>query len=117
MFVIITSFLFSFCLNIPKFFEAQLVTFQLIDGMHNHTCNITLYDVAPLRVDQDYVFYYVQWTRLVDHSLTLVMIMNTFKIYLHCLDPLQLPDQHPHHDLQEAEDHQEVQDQEQIIIT
>ena len=65
MFVIITSFLFSFSLNIPKFFEAELVTFQLIEDIDNHTCDITLYDVTPLRVDPDYVFYYVHWTRLV----------------------------------------------------
>ena len=116
MFIIIPSFLICFCLNIPKFFEAELVTYQLVEDDHNTTCDITLYDATPLRVDPDYVFYYVHWTRLVWLG-TMGMIRNIFKIYLHCHDPLHLPDQHPHHDLQEAQEHQEVQDQEQISIT
>ena len=71
----------SVLLNIPKFFESELVTYELVADGLNTTCNITLYDATPLRVDPDYVFYYVHWTRLVWLG-TMTMIRNIFKIYL-----------------------------------
>ena len=61
--ILMSSFFPALLLNIPKYFESELVTFQLLDFEHNTTCEITTYQATQLRVDPGYVFYYVHWTR------------------------------------------------------
>ena len=57
MFYVVPSLAFSIILNVPKFLEAKLITIEVEDD------NITDYDVTELRVDPDYIYYYVHWTR------------------------------------------------------
>ena len=53
----------SILLNIPKFLEAKhdLVEYQDED---NVTQEMVIYNVTSLRVDPDYMYYYIHWTRL-----------------------------------------------------
>ena len=53
----------SILLNIPKFLEAKhdLVEYQDEDNM---TQEMVIYNVTSLRVDPDYMYYYIHWTRL-----------------------------------------------------
>ena len=58
---VVPSLALSILLNIPKFMEAKLVTHTYKDM--NMTVEITAYDVTNLRVNPDYVYYYIHWTR------------------------------------------------------
>ena len=53
----------SILLNIPKFLEAkhEIVEYQDED---NVTQEMVIYNVTSLRVDPDYMYYYIHWTRL-----------------------------------------------------
>ena len=53
----------SILLNIPKFLEAKhdIVEYQDED---NVTQEMLIYNVTSLRVDPDYMYYYIHWTRL-----------------------------------------------------
>ena len=55
--------LVSILVNIPKFLEFEFVTRNVTDVL-NTTSLVTDYDVTDLRLDQDYIFYYTHWTRL-----------------------------------------------------
>ena len=56
------SLLLSIMLNVPKFLEARLVTIEVED--ENQTVlEIIDYDVTELRLDPDYIYYYIHWTR------------------------------------------------------
>ena len=58
---ILPSFLSSIVLNIPKFLEAQLETFTYMQD--NETHHHLIYNVTSLRLNQDYMYYYIHWTR------------------------------------------------------
>ena len=60
---ILPSMVLSILLNIPKFLEAKhdLVEYQDED---NVTQEMLIYNVTSLRVDPDYMYYYIHWTRL-----------------------------------------------------
>ena len=60
---VLPSIAISILLNIPKFLEFQFVTRNVTDLL-NTTSLVTDYDVTALRLDQDYIFYYTHWTRL-----------------------------------------------------
>ena len=57
------SIAISILLNIPKFLEFQFVTRNVTDVL-NTTSLVMDYVVTDLRLDQDYIFYYTHWTRL-----------------------------------------------------
>ena len=58
----IPSMICSILLNIPKFMEARLVT--IIDkDEKNQTRETIEYNVTSLRVDPNYMYYYIRWTR------------------------------------------------------
>ena len=54
--------IFSVLLNIPKFMEAQLVTVMVMDA-NNQTSEVMMYNVTSLRMDPNYMYYYIHWTR------------------------------------------------------
>ena len=56
------SMIFSIILNIPKFMEAQLVTVMVMDA-NNQTSEVMMYNVTSLRMDPNYMYYYIHWTR------------------------------------------------------
>ena len=59
---VVPSLVFSIILNVPKFLEAKLITTQVEDD--NITAEeVTDYDATELRVDPDYIYYYIHWTR------------------------------------------------------
>ena len=59
---VLPSLLLSITLNVPKFFEARLVTIEVED--ENQTIvEIIDYDVTELRLDPDYIYYYIHWIR------------------------------------------------------
>ena len=61
------SMISSILLNIPKFLEAQLVTIMVKDD-HNMTHEVVMYNVTSLRMDPNYMYYYIHWTRSVQYS-------------------------------------------------
>jgi len=60
---LLPAMLLSVALNIPKFLEARLDTHEWIDE-RNVTREVVIYNVTSLRVDPDYMYYYIHWTRL-----------------------------------------------------
>ena len=59
---VLPSLFLSLVLNFPKFLEAKLVTVEVEDD------NLTMvevidYDVTELRLNPDYIYYYIHWTR------------------------------------------------------
>ena len=61
---LLPSLLASVILNIPKFLEARLTVNKTWDGEMNMTRETVLFTPTRLRLDQDYVYYYIHWTRL-----------------------------------------------------
>ena len=54
----------SLLLNIPKFLEARLDTVSLgPDEASNITRLEVIYNVTSLRLNPDYMYYYIHWTR------------------------------------------------------
>ena len=51
----------SIALNIPKFLEAKLDTFSFMQN--NVTHHVLMYNVTSLRLNKDYMYYYIHWTR------------------------------------------------------
>ena len=60
---IIPSMILSILLNIPKFLEAKHDTVVYQDD-NNVTHETVIYNVTSLRVNPDYMYYYIHWTRL-----------------------------------------------------
>ena len=50
--------------NIPKFLETELIIVNMTSE-ENTTREVLDYEITSLRLDQDYVFYYINWTRLI----------------------------------------------------
>ena len=57
------SMLGSVLLNIPKFLEAKLDTLSYTEAGTNDTIEVVIYNVTSLRLDPDYMYYYIHWTR------------------------------------------------------
>ena len=58
---IVPSMLTSIVLNIPKFLEAKLDTLTYEEN--NMTHKQLIYNVTSLRINKDYMYYYIHWTR------------------------------------------------------
>jgi len=63
---VILIVVFSTTYNIPKFLETELVEYEITEPEANNTVNVTYvtYSLTQLRNDPDYIFYYVNWSRL-----------------------------------------------------
>ena len=74
---ILPTLVSSILLNIPKFLEARHdFVFQETE---NQTVELLIYNVTSLRMDPDYMFYYIHWTRLICTGLlpfTFLATMN-----------------------------------------
>ena len=60
---ILPAFLLSVLLNIPKFFETELVLREVRDEV------VYDYNITALRLHPDYILYYTHWTRLLATGL------------------------------------------------
>ena len=83
MVFILPTLLISISLNIPRFFELELVYVKVTDT-NNITKEVMDFDATPLRLDTDYIKYYIFWTRTVGTGvipILLLLITNT-AIYL-----------------------------------
>ena len=60
---ILPSMILSILLNIPKFLEAKHEWMEYEDEQ-NVSKQILTYNVTSLRMNSDYMFYYIHWTRL-----------------------------------------------------
>ena len=65
---ILPALLLSVVLNIPKFFETELVTIERTDA-RNVTVLLIDYNITDLRLHPDYILYYTHWTRLLATGL------------------------------------------------
>ena len=55
---------FSLVFNIPKFLEARLDTVSLGPDEDTNTTRLeVIYNVTSLRLNPDYMYYYIHWTR------------------------------------------------------
>jgi len=84
-------FVFSTILNIPKFFETELVTVEMEITNYNTTAdrnvsqfaNITTYLFTDLRNDKNYITFYVNWGKLVLTGLLPVTALLYFNICIY----------------------------------
>ena len=83
MIYVLPSILVSILVNIPKFFEFEFVTRNVTDVL-NTSSLVTDYEVTDLRLDQDYIFYYTHWTRLLVTGLIPVVFLAGMNIAI-CL--------------------------------
>ena len=60
---ILPTMILSILLNIPKFLEAKHEMMEYQDE-NNVSQEILIYNVTRLRVNPDYMYYYIHWTRL-----------------------------------------------------
>ena len=68
------SMLGSVILNIPKFLEAKLDTISYTEAGTNDTIEVVIYNVTSLRLDPDYMYYYIHWTRWSYKSINILKI-------------------------------------------
>jgi hypothetical protein len=61
---LLPSIIFAILINIPKFLETKIVAINMTNE-ENTTREVMDFDITNLRLDQDYVFYYINWTRLI----------------------------------------------------
>ena len=61
---LLPSVVSSILINIPKFLETELIIVNRTSE-ENITREVLDYEITSLRLDQDYVFYYINWTRLI----------------------------------------------------
>jgi len=59
---IVPPIIISFLINIPKFFETELVYFNVTNKFGNQDYLLD-YRVTALRDDPDYIYYYIHWFR------------------------------------------------------
>ena len=77
---ILPSIALATLVNIPKFLETELVTLTVTDA-DNTTREVIEYEVTNLRLNENYIFYYTFWTRL----LITGAIPFTFLTTMNCL--------------------------------
>ena len=83
MVFILPTLLISVSLNIPRFFELELVYVKVTDT-NNITKEVMDFDATPLRLDTDYIKYYIFWTRTVGTGVIpiLFLLISHTAIYL-----------------------------------
>ena len=81
---IVPSLLLSILLNIPKFFETKLVL-QNFKDENNDTYSVMDFEITSLRLDPNYIYYYVHWTRLLSTGVIPFVFLSTMNllIYVH----------------------------------
>ena len=80
---ILPTVILSVSLNVPKFFELELVYVNVTDTT-NTTRQVMDFAVTPLRLDPDYILYYIHWTRSLGTGvlpIVFLLVTNT-SIYL-----------------------------------
>ena len=77
--------------NIPKFFETELVTLNVTDTLNN-TKGVIDYEVTNLRLDEDYVFYYTVWTRLLITGAIPLIYLSTMNSLIFLAIKKKIPD-------------------------
>ena len=80
---ILPSVIISISLNIPRFFEMELVYVNVTDT-NNITRKVRNFDVTPLRLDHDWIEYYIFWTRSLGTGVIpiLFLLITNTAIYL-----------------------------------
>ena len=80
---ILPTLIISVSFNIPKFFELQLVSVNTTDS-NNVTKEVWEFEVTPLRLDPNYIKYYIFWTRSLGTGLLpiLFLLVTNSSIYL-----------------------------------
>ena len=80
---ILPTLVISVSFNIPRFFEMELVYYNMTVSV-NVTKEIRFFDATPLRLEPDYIKYYIFWTRSLGTGLLpilFLLVINT-SIYL-----------------------------------
>jgi len=77
------SMIGSVLLNIPKFLEATLVPMTMVDHETNITSEIIIYNVTSLRLDPDYMYYYIHWTRLLITGVIPFIFLSLMNILIY----------------------------------
>ena len=82
VFILPTLFI-SVSLNIPRFLELELVYVNVTDT-DNITREVRSFEVTPLRLDPDYIEYYIFWTRSLGTGVIpiLFLLITNTTIYL-----------------------------------
>ena len=80
---ILPSVIISVSLNIPKFFEMELVYVNVTDT-NNITREVRDFEVTPMRLNPDYINYYIHWTRSLGTGVLpiLFLLVTNISIYL-----------------------------------
>ena len=80
---ILPTVIISVSFNIPQFFELQLVSVNLTDS-NNITREVWDLYPTPLRLNPDYIHYYIHWTRSLGTGLLpiLFLLVTNTSIYL-----------------------------------
>ena len=80
---ILPTVVLSVSLNIPKFFELELV-FTNVTDTANEVIQVRDFEPTPLRLDPDYILYYIHWTRSLGTGVLpiLFLLVTNFSIYL-----------------------------------
>jgi len=73
----------SLLLNIPKFLEARLVMVPMFDTVNNITVDTVAYNVTELRLDPDYMYYYIHWTRLLFTGIIPFIFLSLMNILIY----------------------------------
>ena len=93
---ILPPLLASVILNIPKFFETELVTIEIEDD-NGSTVQLVDYNITSLRFDPSYILYYIHWTRLLTTGLlpfAYLLVTNLLLVSsLRSIAKLRLPHQ------------------------
>jgi hypothetical protein len=79
---ILPSMLFSILLNIPKFFETELVPRYFTDE-NNKTYSIMDFEITSLRLDPNYIYYYVHWTRLLGTGVIPFIFLSSINLLIY----------------------------------
>ena len=79
---ILPSMVLSILLNIPKFFETELVLRHFTDE-NNNTYSVMDFDITSLRLDPDYIYYYVHWTRLLGTGVIPFLFLSSMNLLIY----------------------------------
>ncbi|XP_023346387.1 FMRFamide receptor isoform X2 [Eurytemora carolleeae] len=77
------SLALSLLLNIPKFLEARIEYKTFKDAENNETAE-PYYAPTELRLDTDYVYYYIHWTRLILTGVGPFLYLSAMNLMIYC---------------------------------
>jgi hypothetical protein len=83
IFYILPPVLCSILINIPKFFETELVKVNMTDE-NNITVEILDFDITDMRFNKEYIFYYTYLTRLIFTGIlpfVFLVVVNSLIIF------------------------------------